>query len=76
MRWGVDPEAGRAYVTEDGLLYYVLSATFDSGQMLLKYLVLSVEHVEPRKQKHLLDVGELGDFVGPANLKWSDQRVW
>lgn len=75
MRWHSDPEAGRSYVTEDGLLYYVLSVTFDSGQVRLKYLVLSDEHVEPRHKKHMMEVGDIGDYVGSANIKWTDQRV-
>lgn len=76
MRSSDDPQVGRAYVTEDGVLYYVLSITFDKGQMHMKYLILSDEHVEPRHKKHLMDVGEIGDYTGPANLKWTDQRVY
>lgn len=56
-------------------MYFVLSVTFDSGRMMMKYLVLSDEHVEGRHRKHLLDVGEIGDYVGPANLKWTDLCV-
>ncbi len=69
------PAVGNSYVTEDGLLYYVLSVAFDSGQMRMKYLVLSDEHVDPRYKKHLMEVGDIGDYVGPANLEWTDQHV-
>jgi hypothetical protein len=70
-----DPKEGRAYETEDGLDYYVLSVVHDHGTMRLKYLVMCVDEVEPRHRKHLLDVGEIGDFVGPSNLAWSDRRI-
>ena len=75
MRWNKDPEVGRTYMTEEGILYFVLSVTFDANQMKMKYLVLSDEHVNTRYLKHLMDVGEIGDYAGPANLKWTDQRV-
>jgi len=75
MRSSDDPQVGRAYVTEDGLKYYVLSITHDCGQMKLKYLVLSDEDVLPRHRKHMMEVREIGEFVGPSNLMWYDPLV-
>jgi hypothetical protein len=71
-----DPQVCRAYRTEDGLMYYVLSITFDRAQMLMKYLVLSNEEVPTHQRKHMMDVGEIGDFTGPCNLSWMDERIF
>lgn len=67
------PKVGRSYVTEDGLLYYVLLITFDKGKMHMKYLVLSDELVAPKLRMLMMDVGEVGEYTGPANLNWNDQ---
>lgn len=71
-----DPQVCRAYQTDDGLRYYVLSIVFDSAQMRMKYLVLSNEDVAPGHRKHMMDVGEIGDFAGPINLAWMDERIF
>lgn len=71
-----DPQVCRAYQTEDGLLYYVLSITFDRAQMNMKYLVLSNEEVMPGERRHMMDVGEIADFHGPINLAWMDKRIF
>ena len=70
------PKVGRSYVTKDGLLYYVLSITFDKGQMRMKYLVLSDELVDPKLRKPMMDVGEVGEYTGSANLNWNHRHVF
>jgi hypothetical protein len=70
------PEVGRTYETEDGLVYYVLSITSNRGIMKMKYLVINVDSVEAKELAHLLDVGEIGEFIGSFNLEWSDKLLW
>lgn len=74
MMWD-HPRVGKAYVTENGLLYYVLLITFDKGKMRMKYFVLSDELVNPKLRKLMMDVGEVGEYTGPANLNWNDRLI-
>lgn len=41
--------------------------------MRMKYLVLSDELVDPKLRKPMMDVGEVGEYTGPANINWNDQ---
>jgi len=70
-----NPAVCRTYKTEDGLVYYVLSITTENSKMTMKYLVISNESVNPRDRVHMMDVGEIGDFTGPVNLAWMDERL-
>jgi hypothetical protein len=71
-----DPQVCRVYQTDDGLMYYVLSITFDRALMNMKFLVISNEDVEPRSRKHIVDVGEIGNFTGPINLSCDGECIF
>lgn len=70
-----DPLIGCLYQTIDGVIYYVLSKTYLNANFKIKYIVLNVQNVPLRYQDEILDVGEIGEWVGPFNIKWTDKKI-